>query len=210
MSSWTARISLIFAVAACAGCWDEVVHQMDCVDTGASTDTDADTDTSTDTDTGTGSDADGGMDGGTDTDVDSDTGQGDLPTDWIGFGAACVDDADCQGYPSDTDFPKCCLSDVLGLINAPGGYCGACCNEEAQDGCAENIDCVGANLTYTICLAHCDSNEDCRQDEGWECRELYYIPDNFPGTYCLPDSEHVAVDTDMPPDDPNCPWPWLK
>jgi hypothetical protein len=176
---------------ACAGCWDQIVHEMDCNDTGGSTDTDADVDT----------DGDGGAPTG--------DGQGDLPAGWEGFGAACVTDEDCTGYPGSTDLPKCCLTDVLGLINAPGGFCTRCCNLVAADGCAPNIDCVGANSAYTICLAHCDSNEDCRTDEGWECRGIYYLEDPLiTGTFCLPDQAHVEVDTDQPLDDPHCQWPW--
>jgi len=191
MRSRFVLLALFAGAVACAGCWDQVVHNMDCNDTGGATDTDADSDSDSDADAAPGD------------------GQGDLPAGWEGFGAACETDEDCNGYPNSTAFPKCCLTDVLGLINAPGGFCTACCNEEAQNGCAQNIDCVGANNVYTICIAHCDSSSDCRQDEGWECRGMYNIPDQFPGTYCLPDQDHVDVDTDKPQDDPNCPWPWI-
>jgi hypothetical protein len=181
---------LVAGFVACAGCWDQIVHEMDCTNTGGSTDTDADADT----------DGDGGAPTG--------DGQGDLPAGWEGFGAACVTDEDCNGYPGSAQFPRRCLTDVLGLINAPGGFCTACCNAEEKDGCAKNIDCVGANSVYTICLAHCNAASQCRQSEGWACLPLYYIPENFPGDFCLPDQDHVEVDTDKPKDDPNCPWPY--
>jgi hypothetical protein len=196
MRSWTARLLAIAVTAAGSGCWDEIVHQGECTDTGAppGTDTDADADTDADTDTDTAPSGDG---------------QGDVPAGWEGFGTACTTDADCNAYPGSPDFPRCCLTDVLGLINAPGGFCTACCNAAEIGGCAENIDCVGADNAYTICLAHCDSNDDCRTDEGWECREIYYIPTDFPGTFCLPDALHKDLGPDQALDDPGCPWPWL-
>ncbi|MCK9461998.1 MAG: hypothetical protein M0R80_20395 [Proteobacteria bacterium] len=192
MRSRFVLLALFAGASTCAGCWDQIVHEMDCNDTGGSTDVDTDSDSDSDADAAPGD------------------GQGDVPPGWEGFGAACETDEDCNGYPGSAAFPRCCLTDVLGLINAPGGFCTACCNAEEIDGCADNIDCVGANNAYTICLAHCDSNADCRLDEGWECRGLYYIPENFPGTFCLPDADHVEVDTEEQPlDDPHCPWPWL-
>jgi hypothetical protein len=196
MQSWTARLLLIAGTVACAGCWDKIVHETDCADTGGTTDLDADTDTGPDSD----ADADAAPGGG----------QGDVPAGWEGFGTPCVDDADCNGYPGGDAFPRICLTDVLGMFNAPGGFCTACCNVPAVDGCADNIDCVGVADAYTICLAHCDSNEDCRTDEGWECRGIYYIPDQFPGTFCLPDAAHKDLAPDQPLDDPNCPWPWVE
>jgi hypothetical protein len=102
-----------------------------------------------------------------------------------------------------------CLTDVMGIVNAPGGYCTACCNVKAADGCALNIDCVGADLTYLVCIAGCDKNSQCRLAEGWECRPLWYLEDElFPGSYCMPDSGHLLPDTDQPTDDPQCDWPW--
>jgi hypothetical protein len=196
MRSRVVSLALIAGALAGAGCWDRIVHQMDCVDSCGSTDTDADADTDSDADT----DADAATGGG----------QGDLPPGWEGFGAACVTDDDCNGYPSSAEMPKACLTDVLSLINAPGGFCTRCCNNALVDGCAENVDCIGVNNAYTICLATCDSNSDCRTDEGWECRGIYYLVDpQFDGrTYCLPDSQHVDLDPDQPLDDPNCPWQW--
>ncbi len=173
-----------------AGCWDTPEHELD---TDYSLGGDADTDTD--------ADADGDA-------AVSDRGQGDLPPGWEGFGTACVDDSDCQGYSADGN--RRCLTDVLGLVNAPNGFCTACCDAEEIDGCAPNVDCVGVNDTYLICLSHCDQQEDCRTSEGWECRLIWYMdPAIFPGTYCLPDPAHVAPDTDQPLDDPQCPWPWL-
>jgi len=189
------RVLAVAALLALTGCWDKVEHTYDCGDT--PTGGDADTDSDVDTDSDADSDADGG-------DADGGQGQGDVPEGWEGFGTPCLADEDCGGYPGE----RRCVTDVLGLINAPGGFCTACCDAEAADGCAQNIDCVGANNVYLVCIAHCDSHQDCRQEEGWECRPIYYIPDQFPGDFCLPDEEHVEPDTDGIMD-LDCPWPWL-
>jgi hypothetical protein len=182
----------LFSVAL-AGCWDTIEHVYDnglgdCQDTGSG---DADTDTDTDTDS----------------DTDSSTapqGQGDLPPGWEGFGSPCETDEDCSGYPGE----RRCIHSVMGIINVPGGYCAACCDWEEIDGCAENVDCVGANNVYVICLAHCDSDDDCRNAPEWECREIYYLDATFPGKYCLPKPEFAEVDTDNPGPEVTCPWPW--
>ncbi|MBW2533119.1 MAG: hypothetical protein JRI55_16635, partial [Deltaproteobacteria bacterium] len=79
---------------------------------------------------------------------------------------------------------------------------------EGIDVCGPGIDCVGAYGVYLICLAHCSADEDCRQEEGWECREIYYIPDQFPGNYCMPNPDIVEPDTDDPGAEVSCPWPW--
>ena len=143
-----------------------------------------------DTDTST-------ADAGTDTDWS-------LPDGWEGFGTACETDDDCQGYPG----VRRCIHDILSLINVPGGYCTSCCDAEEIDGCAVGIDCVGANNVYLVCIAHCDSDEDCRQGDGYECRPIYYISEVFPGNYCLPNEDLVEPDTDNP-QEVDCPWPWL-
>jgi hypothetical protein len=186
------------AASACAalsvGCWESPAHELDTDGVFAGDDTSADAD----------ADADG------DASIVTGRPQGDLPSGWEGFGTACVDDEDCAGYPGSDAMPRRCLTDVLGLVNAPNGFCTACCNAEAIDGCAPNVDCVGLNDTYLICLSHCDKMEDCRVSEGWECRPIWYMnPATFPGTYCLPDQAHVETDTDQLADDPQCPWPWL-
>jgi len=181
-------ISMTASAALLPGCWDTVEHVYDCGD-----DTATDT-TDTDSQTDTGPEGDGGQ------------GRSGLPEGWQGFGEACENDEDCQGYPGE----RRCLHDVLGLINVPGGYCSSCCDEEEIDGCAPGIDCVGANNVYVVCLAHCETDADCRQSEGYVCIPIYYIPDVFPGTYCLPNADLVEPDTDQPTQELDCPWPWTK
>ncbi len=188
-SSIAPRVLVPLLLAALlASCWDTIEHvyddgPCDCQDA-ASSDGDADSDSDGDTDTS--------------------QGQGNLPPGWEGFGAPCENDGDCSGYPGE----RRCIHNVMGIINVPGGYCAACCDYEEIDGCADNIDCVGANNAYVICLAHCDSNEDCRDAPEWECRPIYYLDETFTGNYCLPKPEYAEVDTDNPGPEVTCPWPW--
>ena len=67
---------------------------------------------------------------------------------------------------------------------------------------------MGAYGVYLICLAHCSEDADYREEEGYECREIYYIPDQFPGKYCMPTPDIVEPDTDET-GDLDCPWPWI-
>ena len=232
---------ILAIIAANAGsCWDEPNHEYDTgdnsnSDTGSS-DTDSDADTDTETDTGTGTDSDTGSDADTDTDTDTDSdtdsetesdtesdtdsetdsdtdtdtstgpGQGNLPEGWENFGGPCIAHEDCTGYPR----ARCVDSSILGLINVPGGYCTACC-DSAASWCAEGIQCIGADDVYLICAATCDSSDQCRQDEGYECRQVPYLED--PGVtadFCLPDNEHIEPDTDITPLDLECDWPWVN
>jgi len=136
------------------------------------------------------------------------TGQGTRPDDWANFGAPCQINDQCTGYHEDAR----CIHSVMSVIDVPDGYCAACCNEPGKDICAQGIDCVGLNEAYLICLAHCDSVEDCRDDGKWDCLPLPYTMDQlFPGTFCLPTAEYAGPDTDDTDDhDPGCDWPWLE
>jgi hypothetical protein len=59
-----------------------------------------------------------------------------------------------------------------------------------------------------VCLTHCTSDSQCRVEQGWECRELYYISSDFPGDFCLPDADHATPDPQYQGEMPNCDWPW--
>ena len=120
-------------------------------------------------------------------------------------GGICETVDDCSGYPAEN---KLCIHDILQLINTPGGYCTSCCNEPGEDICAENIDCVGVTNALLICVAQCETDADCRQDEAYECRELYYIPEEFPRKYCLPNEDHLTPDPAYADEEVVCPWPW--
>lgn len=199
LSSWPVLV-LVMVFLPCGACWDTIQHVYACDDavvaTGQCT-----ADTATDTITDSDSEVDTAIDTSTSTVPE---GQGVQPEGWEGFGSPCDDDADCQEINPEW----VCIHSVIDLINAPGGYCTACCNASGQDGCAPGIDCVGADGVYLVCLGHCAGNDQCRTAIGWECRDLYYIGDDFPGEFCLPDTDHAAPDTDYEGEMPDCNWPW--
>ncbi|MCK9522650.1 MAG: hypothetical protein M0R76_06310 [Proteobacteria bacterium] len=200
----------VFVAAMFAGCWDEVVHVYDNDCNCADDREDGNGTAAPDTTPAPKPDADA-------TDSDSadanDTATDDTETlanpllsaAWQGFGSGCTQNSDCRDYPAEN---KACLQDVLGMINAPGGYCTACCNEAGKDKCAPGIDCVGVDGAYLICLERCREDAHCRQDEHWECRNIPYIDAVFTDTYCLPTEAHSDPDPNKPPSDPDCPWPW--
>jgi hypothetical protein len=185
--------ALGFLMAALTGCWDEIDHpydlKIDKGDAGAGqVDSGTDVDTGTDTGTSTG------------------PGQGNLPEGWENFGGPCTKHDDCTGYPR----ARCVDTSILGVINAPGGYCTACC-DSAGEWCADGIQCIGLDDVYLICAATCDSDEQCREDEGYECREVPYLED--PGVtdnFCLPDNDNIEPDTDITPLPLDCDWPWVE
>jgi hypothetical protein len=194
---------LLAALLLPTACWDRVEHICDCDDTptrsGAHGDGDADTDGDTD------ADGDSGTDDGTDANSDNLGGQGNRPEGWEQFGAACETNEDCAAVPGGGR----CLFNIISMINVPGGYCTACCDTPGYDVCAPGIDCVGVDEVYLVCLAHCDSNEDCRTEDHYECRPIYYLDTVFEGNYCLPDVDHVEPDPTAPASDPECDWPWM-
>ncbi len=194
-----AIITLLAIALLATGCWDEIKHAYDQLSSGE----DVEDDTETDEDAGP-DDAGSG-------DTESDTwgtGQGDLPPGWGNFGGPCETDDDCTGY---SDRARCIQDNILGVINVPGGYCSACC-DEAGSYCADNIQCIGIDDLYLICAVQCDEHEDCRQDEGYECRTIppYLDTSPFPGTFCLPDKEHMEPEPGTPPTEVDCDWPWLE
>jgi hypothetical protein len=202
------------------GCWTETVtNKYDCApntptdtpgqsdcDSDCDTDTDSDTDAYTDVDIDADTDADSDSDSDTDTDADTNQGQGIRPEGWEDMGKACEVHEDCANIPGGLGR---CVFDVVEFINLEGGYCAACCNKPALDGCAPGIDCVGADEVYLVCINHCTDNSQCRTDENYECRPLWYLDSIYPGDYCLPDADHVEPPEGSVPTDPECDWPWL-
>ena len=178
-----------------AACWDTPNHDYDSINPGSG-DTGA-----ADSDTGNTEIGDTGYE-------DSDrTVNSVLDSDWQGFGQGCEDVSECSDYPSGE---KRCIHQVMGLIKSPGGYCTACCNEEnKRDACGPGIDCVGANNAYLICMARCNTDADCRTEDHYECRSIYYLNQVLPDNYCMVDEEHMNPE---PGDgeDITCPWPWTE
>jgi hypothetical protein len=178
-----------------SGCWDEVVHVYDDGNTCVAEDSESETVDDNDSETSLPADSD----------TSADPINSVLPAEWQGFGTACQSDADCTGYPAEN---KRCIQNVMGIIAAPGGYCTACCSEPGKDKCGPGVDCVGVSGAYLVCIERCRSNADCRGDDFWECRDMYYISMDFPDDYCLPDEAHNQPDPDKPAPELQCPWPW--
>lgn len=179
------------------GCWDQTDHLYDENERSVSTDAMPDSDSKTGVE----------EDSETNTAVVGDKRNSVLDDAWAGFGSACDEESQCAGYPAEN---KRCLSNVMGLVDSPGGYCTACCDEAGEGVCGQGIDCVGAYNSFLICLERCDTNADCRTEDHYECHAgLYYMETIFPGKYCLPDAEH-AVPDDATAQNTTCPWPWSQ
>ncbi len=186
-------LCLVVLATAAAGCWDNIQYVYDCEVGSASPDASAGD-----------ADADGDADGGGNTDTNATEGQGLRPEGWGDFAGPCVTHEDCTGYPS----PRCIDSSILGIINAPGGYCTACCNVPGE-WCAEGVQCIGLDdgtIRYLICAATCDSDDDCRGEDNWVCRKVpdYLDTTAFPGDFCLPDNDHITADQDAVVTDLEC------
>ena len=195
-------IIAITTITICSiACWDQTTHVLD-GNPGLKTDTTSrTTEGASDTDS-----SDPGLFGTDSAETSSEKRNSLLADDWAGFGAGCSDAADCVGYPA---AHKRCLQDVMTLVNCPGGYCTACCNEPGENVCGQGIDCVGATNAYLICLERCETDADCRTEDHYICHEgLYYMADTFSGKYCLPDADHITPETNDS-QITTCPWPWL-
>lgn len=106
-------------------------------------------------------------------------------------GDACTAPTDCGGIPSSA--PNC-LTDIMGYVEFPGGYCSADCTSDDDCGDTDEGTCINAYI-MTLCLKNCSEASECRESEGYTCGTL---PDilGIPGTFCLPAFEMP----DMPPD----------
>ncbi|MBN2715025.1 MAG: hypothetical protein JXX14_04165 [Deltaproteobacteria bacterium] len=196
------KIIFILSLIYSTGCWDDTEHELDDVNVAGSSETD---DTSSDRPAGTDS-ALSGTGGDTASANHPEKRNSLLASDWAGFGAACSDVSQCTGYPAAN--PQC-LQNVMGLVNCPGGYCTACCNQAGEGVCGQGIDCVGADNAYLICLERCETDADCRTEDHYICHEgLYYMESIFTGKYCLPDAGHITPDPGVV-QNVTCPWPWI-
>lgn len=103
----------------------------------------------------------------------------DLPPPEGNVGDPCRMDGDCMGVPSDA---RVCMSDFMGYVTLPGGYCTASCTSDAE--CGPLGECVSFYGAGEYCLRTCTAPYDCRVGEGYSCSEL---PGGMgDGTYCLP------------------------
>jgi hypothetical protein len=93
-------------------------------------------------------------------------------------GDRCTGDGDCAGVPS----PEAtCMSDFMGYVELPGGYCSAPCTSGSD--CGPLGDCVDFFGYGAYCLRACSTPGECRTAEGYSCSEL---PAGLGGPYCIP------------------------
>jgi hypothetical protein len=121
-------------------------------------------------DAGGTTDTDAGNPGGNDMDsggtgpvTDSGTSAGFTPAPGQ-VGAPCTGNGDCKGFS-----PTCAQSvDGSGMsggkVDIPNGYCTHFCLNTAA--CGANESCQ-----KSVCLRTCKTNDDCRIDDGFECRD---------------------------------------
>lgn len=97
-------------------------------------------------------------------------------------GDPCSVDGDCAGEPGS------CLQSVtfggFAQVDFPGGYC-------TLTGCQDDADCPDGSACFTAtgmpgCNKLCESDADCRKDEGYTCAAvpLPFASDNR--TFCQP------------------------
>lgn len=107
-------------------------------------------------------------------------------------GSACAADSDC----TEPTGARC--ETVVGgggfSFELPGGYCTADCEGPSDPSCGPGAECFSigfGGFGFSLCVKACDSNEDCRADEGYTC-----MAPPFGGTpgamYCLPPPPGMA------------------
>lgn len=195
---------VVLSVLIMASCFDVVTHEYDCqIDQDNSPSGDGGEDLGTtdseDTDSIRTSPSD---DDGTD---EPGQGQGIRPAGWEEFGKACETHEDCSGIPGGGK----CINSIMQLIFAPKGYCIMCCDDPGIDKCGPGFDCVGVQseaLTFLVCINNCEKDEDCRQEDGYECKPVPYLDEYYPDKkYCMPIILEAPSD-DVQEMDPECNW----
>lgn len=118
---------------------------------------------------------------------------------FMGFGAPCQSDADCSEIAGGAGT---CVTDILGLFEAPGGICTVLECDVPSDqlyvvdapDCSPDggVNCVGIAGTFTACLPPCTSNDECNR-EGYGCRLMPIIGETGAPTYCLMDAQACCL-----------------
>ena len=83
------------------------------------------------------------------------------------IGDPCTSPDDCQ---APAGLQAECLTNLLNMIELPGGYCTASCTPGDPDPCAPDGVCYGMQM-MAYCLKPCTDNSECRQDEGYVCTD---------------------------------------
>ena len=94
-----------------------------------------------------------------------------------GFGDPCTGVGDCGGVSSTSVE---CVEEITqgtATILFPGGYCTATCFEAGD--CGTGATCSGFAPGELICLKECTDVSDCRETEGYECRDRLGSTETF-------------------------------
>lgn len=170
-----------------------------CGDSGAGTlsDTAEDTQSSASSEGGSESSSEGGgSEGGSETGVDAcipggiemKSGENKMET----FGAPCTTNDECNTILG-VDNAEC-ITNVLDLYDAPGGYCTIPCtlpddNEtkyvpDSPDCGNVGAMCMGLHGFFEACAVTCESDEECHR-EGYVCRLLPQLGGEGEPKFCL-------------------------
>lgn len=107
------------------------------------------------------------------------------PTRAGAVGSGCETDADCTepaGARCETSFGGGGFG-----VELPGGYCTADCEGPGDTSCGAGSECFSVGFGgfgFSLCVKACDSNDDCRADEGYTCMAPPIGGDG--SLYCLP------------------------
>ncbi len=89
-------------------------------------------------------------------------------------GAACELPDDCES--------GLCMTEFADGADIAGGVCTTGCmwNGDGTDTCPEGQACIRYTPTQEfLCLPRCaedeDASDDCRYDEGWQCRDFFTL-----------------------------------
>jgi hypothetical protein len=94
-------------------------------------------------------------------------------------GDPCTSSSDCSGVP---EAPNCLTVIPMGsrYFEFPGGYCSGDCAD--SDDCGAGAECVRFFGGMRVCMKSCTADSECRESEGYGCRE--HPVDG--GTFCMP------------------------
>lgn len=97
-------------------------------------------------------------------------------------GDPCVGPSECGGITGGTVE---CMTTLLMMLNFNGGYCTASgCSGVSPDPCAAAGGVCVDMMMMSYCFKPCMDATECRQADGYECKELPIMGDG--NTYCLP------------------------
>lgn len=94
------------------------------------------------------------------------------------IGDGCTSDDDCTD-PPDAECFQTIGGGPVPTITFPGGYCSKGCDTSEDDQCGTTGGCASSGMsggrttiTLTMCVAPCKDDTECRQAEGYVCRQI--------------------------------------